>query len=142
MYLVYNLIGYVKHDAAKEEATWKDLDKACEPLDQHLASRTFFVGDNVTLADIIIMTQFMGLWLVVSLPSLPMRISQRTLRSSSQCLHSACAATPVMFVASRTSFMRQGRVRGAVPVNACVAHAQPREWRLWHPVSLSCEKAG
>lgn len=70
MHLVYNLMGYMKHDVAKEEEAWTNLDKACEPLDQHLASRTYFVADHITLADIIIMTQFVAIWLVVSLPLL------------------------------------------------------------------------
>lgn len=68
---MYNLLGYVKPNAAKEEEAWKNLDIACEPLDQHLASRTYFAADHVTLADIIIMAQFMGIWLVVSLPFFP-----------------------------------------------------------------------
>ncbi len=66
--LVYTLLGYRKYVKEDAEKSLEELDSSLAMLDDYLSSRTYFVGDSVTLADIIMMSQFITLWLVVRFP--------------------------------------------------------------------------
>jgi Glutathione S-transferase, C-terminal domain len=70
--LVYPLMG-APYDKEAADAAWKKLDESCEVLDKHLAARTYFVGVEVTLADIVMMAQLFVLWLMVCLSTLLFR---------------------------------------------------------------------
>eukprot|EP00884_Botryococcus_braunii_P016365 jgi/Botrbrau1/3411/Bobra.0337s0044.1 len=61
--LIYPLLG-LPYDKEKADACWRKLDEQCDVLNKHLAARTYFVGEHVTLADIVMLAQLFGLWLV------------------------------------------------------------------------------
>jgi hypothetical protein len=59
------LIGYFPYEKEGYKAAQEFLDTTCTTLDKYLETRTYFVGEYVTLADICMMEQFLMLWLVV-----------------------------------------------------------------------------
>ncbi|CAK4070449.1 unnamed protein product [Aphanomyces euteiches] len=52
--LVFAIFGYRKYDAAAEKKALEDVKKVFQVLENHLLLRTYFVGEQITLADIAI----------------------------------------------------------------------------------------
>eukprot|EP00002_Diphylleia_rotans_P002112 TRINITY_DN112_c0_g1_i3.p1 TRINITY_DN112_c0_g1~~TRINITY_DN112_c0_g1_i3.p1 ORF type:complete len:441 (-),score=94.77 TRINITY_DN112_c0_g1_i3:337-1659(-) len=52
---VYPILGYLPYDRRVCDKAKEDMHKALATLDKHLASRTFLVGQRITLADIVVL---------------------------------------------------------------------------------------
>jgi elongation factor 1-gamma len=51
---VFPILGYIPHNAAAVQKAKGDVRRALDILNKHLASRTFLVGERISLADIIV----------------------------------------------------------------------------------------
>jgi len=51
---VYPILGYLPYDARVTQKAKEDIQKALSILNTHLATRTFLVGQRITLADIVV----------------------------------------------------------------------------------------
>eukprot|EP00884_Botryococcus_braunii_P015783 jgi/Botrbrau1/2889/Bobra.0036s0031.1 len=58
------LTGYFPYEKEGYKAAQEFWDTTCTTLDKYLETRTFFVGEHVSLADICMMEQFLVPWLV------------------------------------------------------------------------------
>ena len=59
------MLGQGPYLAAAVEAAKSDFDAALQTLEKHLTSSTFLVGDNLTLADIVVVSHLLLLYLTV-----------------------------------------------------------------------------
>jgi len=62
---VYPLFGVRPHQQAAVETAKSDFEKALQTLETHLSSSTFLVGENLTLADLVVVSHLLLLYLVV-----------------------------------------------------------------------------
>jgi elongation factor 1-gamma len=65
---VYPVFGYLPHNAAVTEKAKADLGAAMEILDNHLADKTYLVGEKVTLADITVASALVYPYKIVMSP--------------------------------------------------------------------------
>jgi len=59
---LYPIFGYLPFNKAATEKAKNDIRKVLEVLNNHLATRTFLVGERVTLADIIVVCSLLRLY--------------------------------------------------------------------------------
>ncbi len=65
---LYPLYGYTTFDADTYATAKADMTKALNALNAHLASRTYMVGNHITLADIVLVTALVDLYARVFSP--------------------------------------------------------------------------
>ena len=56
------------HKPSAVEAAQKDFDKSLQVLEAHLSSQIYLVGEGLTLADIVVVSHLLLLYICVSLP--------------------------------------------------------------------------
>lgn len=59
---IYPILGYLKYDETANKRARADVEKVFKIMDEHLIFNTYFVGDYITLADIIIFCNIKGLY--------------------------------------------------------------------------------
>ena len=57
------------HKLSGVESAQKDFDRALQVLEKHLSSRTYLVGEGLTLADIVVVSHLLLLYITVGMPS-------------------------------------------------------------------------
>jgi elongation factor 1-gamma len=62
---LYPILGFIPNNAEATQKAKGDIRKALGILNDHLQTRTFMVGERVTLADIILTISFYGLYTMV-----------------------------------------------------------------------------
>jgi elongation factor 1-gamma len=65
---IYPILGYIGFDEKAYQAAKKDVANALTVLNNHLAARTFLVGQSVTLADIVLVSALVHLYQLVFSP--------------------------------------------------------------------------
>lgn len=78
------------HKPSAIESAQKDFEKALQVLEAHLSSRTYLVGEGLTLADIVVVSHLLLLFISVSLHAcFTCRCQCTSERMSQACTH-AC----------------------------------------------------
>jgi len=59
---LFPLSGFLQYDAEAYQSAKQDVAKTLDVLNQHLASRTYLVGEKITLADIVVVSALVELY--------------------------------------------------------------------------------
>ena len=63
---LYPMLGHGSHQHAAVQTATSDFEKALQTLEMHLSSSTFLVGESLTLADLVVVSHMLLLYLMVS----------------------------------------------------------------------------
>lgn len=99
--LCYPIVGMGPHDKQTEGLARSKITQQLQSLNHHLQSRTYLVGPHTTLADIVLATEFIFLYVLVCSALAQLASRLYTWAGSFDCAAQGCVQQNAKFYAVR-----------------------------------------